>query len=65
MNNFVIAVGSYVKPLNKEAMKIAEQLGKVEVDMNGTACKVPLAKPYIQKVMDKDKLGAKRKSARC
>lgn len=65
MNGFVIAIGSYVKELNSHAMKIGEQLGKVEVDMKGTACKIPLATTYIQKVMDKNKVGNKRKSARC
>jgi hypothetical protein len=65
MNGFVIAVGSYVAPLHALAQEIAQQLGKVEVDMNGTACKVPLATTAIQKVVDKDRLGKKRKKARC
>ena len=42
-----------------------KKIGKVEVDVNGTACKVPLATTYIQKVVDKDRIGKKRKKARC
>ena len=65
MNGFVIAIGSYIKELTKKASETARQIGVVEVDMNGTACKVPLAKDYIQKVVDKQRVGKKRKTARC
>lgn len=65
MNGFVIAVGANIKSLTKKALKIAADIGKVEVNMNGTACKVPLAKDYIQKVIDKDRVGLKRKTSRC
>ena len=41
MNGFVIAVGSYVLPLAKQAKATAKKLGKVEVDMNGTSCDPP------------------------
>jgi len=65
MNGFVIAVGSYVKELTKKAIIIGEKIGKVHVDMGGTACKVPLAPEYIQKVIARGNLGKKRKVARC
>lgn len=65
MNGFVIAVGSYIKDLTTEASKTAAKIGIVKVEMNGTACKVPLASQYITKVIDKNKVGAKRKTARC
>lgn len=65
MNGFVIAMGSFVKPLSKKAQKIAKKIGKVSVEMGGTACKVPLATDYIQKIVDKDRVGKKRKMARC
>lgn len=65
MNGFVIAVGSYVKPLNKLAKKLAKKLGKVAVDMNGTACKVPEALAYIEKVEGAGKAFKKRKTIRC
>jgi len=65
MNGFVIAVGSYIESLNKKATAVAEKIGKVEVTMGETACKVPLASAYIKKVVDKGRLGKKRKQARC
>lgn len=65
MNGFVIGMGSFVKPLSKKAQKVAKKIGKVTVEMNGTACKVPLATDYIQKMIDKDRVGKKRKQSRC
>lgn len=65
MNGFVIAVGSYIVSLTDKALKIAEKIGKITVDMGGTACKVPLASAYIKKVTDRGSLGKKRKMARC
>ena len=65
MNGFVIAAGSFISSLTDTATAIAEQIGKIKVDMGGTACKVPDAPDYIQKVKDKDRIGKKRKMARC
>ncbi len=65
MNGFVIAVGTYVKPLLRKAKATAKKLGAVSVDMNGTACKVPLATQYIEKVETADRVGKKRKTIRC
>ncbi len=65
MNGFVISVGTYINELTRKASEIAEKIGKIEVNMNGTACKVPFAKDYIQKVIDKHRVGKKRKTARC
>lgn len=65
MNGFVIAIGSYIESLNDKATEVAGLIGKVHVDMGGTACKVPLATTYIQKVVDKGRVGKKRKMARC
>lgn len=65
INGFVIAVGSYVAELTQEALTVGEQIGKVEVDMGNTACKVPSAPEYIQKVVDMGRVGKKRKTARC
>jgi len=65
MNGFVIAVGSYVKALTKKANEVAATIGKVHVDVGGTACKVPLATEYIKKIEDKGNIGKKRKAARC
>jgi 3-methyladenine DNA glycosylase AlkD len=65
MNCFVIAVGSYVKPLTAFALQMAKQIGKVDVDMNGTACKVPSAPDFINMIKETGKVGKKRKTARC
>jgi len=65
MNQFVIVVGSYVLALHNEAMRVAEAIGKVKVNMGETACKVPEAAAYIRKVEAAGKLGAKRKTCIC
>jgi len=51
--------------LTKKAMATGKKIGKVEVDMKGTACKVPLAVEAIEEVADRGALGKKRKTARC
>jgi 3-methyladenine DNA glycosylase AlkD len=53
MNAFVIAVGSFVKELTDAALDTASKVGAVSVDMGGTACKVPDAVDYINKVKAK------------
>jgi len=65
MNGFVIAVGTFVAALTEKSKEVAKDIGKVSVDVGGTACKVPLADAYIDKAIDKGKIGKKRKTARC
>lgn len=65
MNGFVISVGTYVATLTAKAKDVAKKIGKVTVDVGGTACKVPLANDYIDKVVAKGRVGVKRKTARC
>lgn len=65
MNGFVISIGSYVEALTEKSKEVAREIGKVSVDVGGTACKVPLATTYIDKVVDKGRVGIKRKTARC
>ena len=65
MNSFVIAVGSYVRPLSALALQTAAKIGPVTVDMGGTACKVPSAAEYIHKVEKRGAIGKKRKTAKC
>jgi 3-methyladenine DNA glycosylase AlkD len=65
MNGFVISVGTFVTELNEEAKQVAEQIGKVHVDVGNTACKVPLAYSYIEKVEAKKRVGLKRKTCIC
>jgi 3-methyladenine DNA glycosylase AlkD len=65
MNGFVIALGSYVPELTDKALVTAEKIGKVNVDVGGTACKVPVSKEYILKIKNMGRVGKKRKMARC
>lgn len=65
MNNFVICVGTYVAPLGDAAIGAARALGKVEIDMGETACKVPDAEPYIMKCRRGKPVAPKRKTFRC
>jgi len=65
MNGFVIAVGSFVPALAPKAKSVAKVVGKVEVNMGDTACKVPDALEYITKVEKSGRQGKKRKSAMC
>src|SRR5262245_16341126 len=65
MNNFVIAVGTYVAPLTELALKAADKMGTVTVDMGNTECKVPSAAYYIKKVQQRGTIGKKKKSVKC
>lgn len=65
MNCFVISVGCYVAPLLDAALKTAKRVGRVEVDLGDTECKVPDATAYIEKVRRMGRVGKKRKTVRC
>lgn len=65
MNGFVIAAGGTVKPLTNKAIEIGKKNGKISVDMGGTACKVPSAPEYIEKMINSGRHGNKKKVARC
>lgn len=65
MNNFVIAAGCYVPELTDLCKTYGSMLGKVDVHMGGTSCKVPQAKEYIEKVEQRNSIGKKRKRAVC
>ena len=65
MNMFVIIAASSVTELHDEATQIAASIGKVQVQMGQTACKVPLAVDYIAKVEQAGKLGVKKKTCIC
>jgi 3-methyladenine DNA glycosylase AlkD len=65
MNAFVIVVGAYVVELHEEAKRVAGVIGKVHVDVGQTACKVPLATEYIEKIERLGKLGNKKKTCIC
>ena len=60
MNGFIIACGSFSESFTELAFNAADSIGKVNVDMGGTACKVPPARQTIEKVIQKGKQGSKR-----
>jgi hypothetical protein len=61
MNIFLICMGCYIPELTSLAKSIGLSLGKVKVDMGGTACKVPYAPDYIAKVENMGRVGQKKK----
>jgi hypothetical protein len=65
MNGFVIALGTYVQPLAELAVRTAEKIGRVSVDVGDTACQVPYAPDYIQKARRGGVVASKRKTAKC
>ena len=65
MNAFVIALGSYVKPLSATALQTAEKIGPVMADLGNNSCQVPFAPDHIRKIEQRGTLGKKRKSAKC
>ena len=65
MNGFVIALGTYVGPMTAAAMETGKKIGKVEVNMGDTYCKVPSAPEYINKVKEAGRIGKKRKTFKC
>lgn len=59
LSGFVIAVGSYIDSLSAIAVETGCTVGEIKVDMGGTACKVPYAPDYIQKVKQRGITGRK------
>ncbi|MGK0466237.1 MAG: hypothetical protein ACJAX4_001523 [Clostridium sp.] len=48
---------------NFKRSKLGDKIGKVTVDMGNTACKVPMIRPYIEKMEARGV--KKKKQARC
>jgi 3-methyladenine DNA glycosylase AlkD len=65
MNGFIINVGAYVPELSEDAIKTGSAIGKIFVDMGGTACKVPYSPEYIEKAVAKGSLNKKKKTVKC
>lgn len=60
MNSFVIAAGIYNAALTDFVKEASTEIGKVEVFMGETSCKVPFAPDYIEKVKSMNRIGKKR-----
>ncbi len=65
MNNYVIALGAAVPELTELCKQVGERIGKVDVNVGDTACKVPLIKPYIEKIEARGNVGKKKKTLKC
>jgi len=65
MNGFVLSSGAYITALTDLAVKTGEKMGKIQVDMGGTACQVPYIPEYMKKIEARGTIGKKRKSAIC
>ncbi|PKJ52990.1 DNA alkylation repair protein [Bacillus sp. SN10] len=53
MNRALIAIGIRNEQLEQTAIKIAREIGKVQVDHGATSCKTPEAEPYIKKARER------------
>lgn len=65
MNTFLMAVGCHVIALSNDAVTSATKIGQLQINVDGTACKVPYAVDYINKAKAKGTIGKKKKMARC
>ncbi len=65
MNGFIIAAGGFIPELTHLALDLGDQVGKVKVNMGETSCRVPVIKDYLQKMMERDRIGKTKKMARC
>lgn len=65
MNGYLISLGTQVPEMTKSCKEAGDRIGKVDVFMGETSCKVPAIKDYIQKAEDKGRLGKKKKTAKC
>jgi hypothetical protein len=65
MNGFVIAAGSGISDLFVEALSIAEAIEEVYVDHSETSCQTPFAPDYLRKVQSMNRIGKKKKTAKC
>lgn len=65
MNNFIGTVGVSFKPLTEKALETAKQVGIVEMKKEGKKSSFLNSYETIEKAMEKDKLGFKRRYVRC
>lgn len=65
MNNFVVTVGVSYVPLHKEALEIAQASGGIEIKRETKKPSQLNAYESIQKQVEKDRIGFKRKYVRC
>ncbi len=65
MNNFLYTVGTSYLPLHEKAVETAKEIGIVEVKRENKKSSFLNACESIEKVVDKGRIGFKRKHVRC
>jgi len=65
MNGFVIALGAAFPELTEDCKRIGDRIGKVDVFMGETSCKVPVIRTYLDNMEEKGRIGKKKKTAKC
>lgn len=65
VNSLVVAVGVSYLPLQDEALKVADDIGLVEVDVDGEPKALNRAADQIRRAAEKGRLGFKRRAVRC
>lgn len=65
MNSFAFCAGTCCAPLAEKAIVAARKMGKVEVDMRKTDCKMPNTEDYIPKSRRCQPVPPKKQTARC
>ena len=65
MNGYLIALGCAVPELTDACRQAGKRIGKVEVFMGDTSCKTPDIVTYIDKAAGMNRLGKKKKFAKC
>ncbi len=65
MNNFIYTVATSYLPLHDKAIEVANEVGPVEANQGTGKSKLLNASANINKVVEKGKLGFKRKHVRC
>ncbi len=65
MNNYVYTVATSFIPLHEEATRIAAEIGELKVERENKKPKILNAYANIQKQIENDRIGFKRKYVRC
>ncbi len=65
MNNFIYTVATSFLPLHDKAVETAGRVGKIEIRRENKKTAILDAHGNIQKQVDKDRIGFKRKYVRC
>jgi hypothetical protein len=65
MNNFVYTVGLSYIPLSEKALEVAAEIGEITIEREHKKPQVLNAYASIQKEIERDRIGFKRKYVRC